>query len=255
MRILIEPFNSIKKKWYLAMIIVQILLLFILLNVIQSSIIPSPRKIFSEVFILINSIDFYNDLLKSVLLTLKGMSIAVVISMILSYLSTIVIFKPLSKLVSLFRYLTITGLIYVFTIMSSDAASLKTSLLLFGIIPFFVTSLTSSINAIKQEDYDLCTTLGMSKWQTLWEVVIIGKLDQVLETMRQNFAIAWLMITTVEGIAMSEGGIGTLIIKAAKYLDMSKVLASLFIIFIFGVLFDILITKTRYWLFPYIKKS
>ena len=44
-------------------------------------------------------------------------------------------------------------------------------------------------------------------------------MDALFEVMRQNFAISWMMITMVEGYAMSEGGIGTMMIKSNKYLS------------------------------------
>ena len=93
----------------------------------------------------------------------------------------------------------------------------------------------------------------MNNWQTLLEVVIIGRLDQVFEVMRQNFAIAWMMITMVEGLSMSEGGLGTMLIKSNKYIDLSTVFGILVIIFGLGILFDYLLKNMRYWLFPYAK--
>jgi NitT/TauT family transport system permease protein len=93
----------------------------------------------------------------------------------------------------------------------------------------------------------------MNSWQTLLEVVIIGRLDQVIEVMRQNFAIAWMMITMVEGLNMSEGGLGTMLIKSNKYIDLGTVFAVLIIIFLMGVCFDFLLAKIRVWLFPFTK--
>ena len=81
----------------------------------------------------------------------------------------------------------------------------------------------------------------------------MGRLDQVVEVMRQNFAIAWMMITMVEGLSMSEGGLGTLLIKSNKYIDLSTVFGILVIIFAMGILFDYLLKNIRYWLFPYAK--
>ena len=106
------------------------------------------------------------------------------------------------------------------------------------------------LNTNKQQ-YELCKTLGYNNWQILYEVIIIGKADQVLEILRQNFAIAWLMITLVEGLNMSEGGIGALIIKYNKYNDLTNVLALQLMIFLIGLGFDYLLGATRKWLFPY----
>ena len=146
-----------------------------------------------------------------------------------------------------------TGLIFLFTLLTSNGSNLKLSLLIFGIVPFFVTSLLSIIDSINEQEYELCKTLRMNNWQTLLEVVIIGRLDQVIEVMRQNFAIAWMMITMVEGLNMSEGGLGTMLIKSNKYIDLGTVFAVLIIIFVMGVCFDFLLAKIRVWFFPYAK--
>jgi NitT/TauT family transport system permease protein len=111
----------------------------------------------------------------------------------------------------------------------------------------------SIIDAINEQEYELCKTLRMNNWQTLYEVVIVGRLDQVLEVMRQNFAIAWMMITMVEGLNMSEGGLGTMLIKSNKYIDLGSVFGILVIIFTLGVCFDYLLSQLRKWFFPYTK--
>jgi NitT/TauT family transport system permease protein len=139
----------------------------------------------------------------------------------------------------------------LFTLLTKNGSQLKTSLLLFGIVPFFITSLVSIIDQINTQEYDLCKTLRMGPWETLYEVVILGRLDQVLEVMRQNFAISWLMITMVEGLSMSEGGLGVALIKANKYVNLPKVFAILVIIFALGIAFDFVLSTLRRWLFPY----
>ncbi len=75
------------------------------------------------------------------------------------------------------------------------------------------------------------------------EVVVRGTIHHVFEVMRQNFAIAWMMITMVEGLSMSEGGLGTLLIKSSKYIDLSTIFAILIIIFSVGIAFDYLFKK------------
>jgi sulfonate transport system permease protein len=61
------------------------------------------------------------------------------------------------------------------------------------------------------------------------------------------------MITMVEGLSMSEGGVGTLLIKYNKYNDLTHVLALQLLIFIIGLGFDFLLGNMRRWLFPYTK--
>jgi NitT/TauT family transport system permease protein len=57
----------------------------------------------------------------------------------------------------------------------------------------------------------------------------------------------------VEGLSMSEGGLGTMLIKSNKYIDLGTVFGILVIIFLVGVLFDLMLAKLRTWLFPYTK--
>jgi NitT/TauT family transport system permease protein len=137
--------------------------------------------------------------------------------------------------------------------LSKDLGELKVIILMFGIIPFFVTSMLSNIKAINPQYYDLCRTLKFNEWETLWEVVIVGKIDQALEVIRQNFAMAWLMITMVEGLDMSGGGIGTQLIKSNRVMHLSEIFAVQLVILGLGIGFDYLLTYLRVWLFPYVK--
>ena len=78
-------------------------------------------------------------------------------------------------------------------------------------------------------------------------------MDQVFEVMRHNFAIAWIMITLVEGLSMSEGGLGVMLIKANKYVNLPHVFAILVLIFLLGIFFDYILGVLGHWLFPYTK--
>jgi ABC-type nitrate/sulfonate/bicarbonate transport system permease component len=248
-----EPFGIVSKSKMMLLVFIQIALVLGLWQWLGGGLIPSPGKIGLRILEIIKSGNFWDNFLMSLTLTLKGMCIALFIALAISYLSLIPFFRPLAKFVIKCRYLTLTGLIFLFTLLTSDGSQLKLSLLLFGIIPFFVTSFLSVIDCIDKQEFELCSTLGMNKWRTLWEVIIVGRLDQVFEVMRQNFAIAWMMITMVEGLSMSEGGLGTMLIKSNKYIDLATVFAILLIIFLIGVFFDYILGALRFWLFPYTK--
>ncbi len=248
-----EPFGIVSKSKMMLLVFIQIAFVLALWQWLGGGLIPSPGKIGLRILEIIKSGNFWDNFLMSLTLTLKGMCIALVIALVISYLSLIPFFRPLAKFVIKCRYLTLTGLIFLFTLLTSDGSQLKLSLLLFGIVPFFVTSYLSVIDGIDKQEFELCSTLGMHKWRTLWEVIIVGRLDQVFEVMRQNFAIAWMMITMVEGLSMSEGGLGTMLIKSNKYIDLATVFAILVIIFLIGVFFDYILGALRFWLFPYTK--
>ncbi|MCU0434029.1 MAG: ABC transporter permease subunit [Bacteroidia bacterium] len=252
---LFVPFSAISRKTVLTLIVAETIVALLIWQLSGNGLIPSPTKVLDALGRVASdpNFSFADNFMSSLFLTLKGMGISILIALAVSYLALIPVFNPVAHFIIKCRYLTLTGLIFVFTLMTDNGSQLKMSLLIFGIVPFFVTSLLSIIEGINKQEYELCRTLRMNNWQILWEVVIVGRFDQVFEVMRQNFAIAWMMITMVEGLSMSEGGLGTLLIKANKFVDMAQVFAILLVIFVLGILFDILLGQLRRWLFPYTK--
>ena len=235
------------------MVLLQVTVTLLCWQFGSGGLIPSPLRIMDAFGQLIGSRLLLDNVLASLLLTLQAMFYSIVITLFFAYLSVIPFFHSIAQFIVKCRYLTLTGLIFVFTLLTKDGSQLKLSLLVSGIVPFFTTSFLSVIVHINRQEFELCQTLGYNRWQTLYEVIIVGKADQVFEILRQNFAIAWMMITMVEGLSMSEGGIGVLLIKYNKYNDLSHVLALQFMILSIGLCFDYLLGCLRRWLFPYTK--
>jgi sulfonate transport system permease protein len=247
------PFQRMNKQWLYAMFAVQAVLLIVLWNITADGLIPRPGPVFQSLVRQLGSKNLLDNLLVSLALTVKGMAYSIIITLFFAYLSVINFFQGIARFLVKCRYLTLTGLIFIFTLLTKDGSQLKLWLLIFGIVPFFITSFLQVIVSIDRQQYELCKTLGYSNWQTLYEVIIVGKADQVFDMVRQNFAIAWLMITLVEGLSMGEGGVGTMLIKYNKYNDLTNVIALQLIIFGVGILFDLLLLYLKYWLFPYSK--
>ena len=251
LKYIFEPLHKVSKTTYLMIAIVEIAIVLGLWQIAGNGLIPAPLKIIEALITLLSSSVIYDNFMSSLFLTLQGMGISICIALLVSYLSVIPVFQPVARFIVKCRYLTLTGLIFVFTLLTNNGHQLKMGLLIFGIVPFFVTSLLSIIHSIDVQEYELCKTLRMNNWNTWLEVVVRGTIHHVFEVMRQNFAIAWMMITMVEGLSMSEGGLGTLLIKSSKYIDLSTIFAILIIIFFVGITFDYLFKKLRVWLFPY----
>jgi NitT/TauT family transport system permease protein len=202
---------------------------------------------------MLTSADFYRNLLQSLFLTIQAMLYSIVIACLLGYMSTIPVFKAFVNFITKLRYLTLVGLVFSFTVIFKDGDVVGISLLMFGIIPFFVLSLLSSIEGIEQKEFDVCKTIGMNQWETLWELVVVGRLEQTVETIRANFAIAWLMITLVETYNMSKGGVGVMLYIFNKYNQLESIFAIQIIIFLVGLSFDYILSNLRHSLFPHTK--
>lgn len=248
-----QPFGKISRQTLIIMIVLQVIITLTVWQTTSDGLIPKPGNVATAFGQLLTTKLLLDNMLVSLALTLKAMLYSIIITLFFAYLSVIPFFKSIAQFIVKCRYLTLTGLIFIFTLLTKDGSELKLSLLVFGIVPFFTTSFLSVIINIDKQEYELCKTLGYNNWQTLYEVIIVGKADQVFEILRQNFAISWLMITMVEGLSMSEGGIGTLLIKYNKYNDITNVVALQLVIFLIGLCFDYLLGLTRHWLFPYSK--
>lgn len=249
----IVPFGRTGKWTTILLAIATFAALFLFWQVSTSGggLIPGPVAVLQRLAEVVQTKDFISNLFASIGLTFKAMGIAIAIALLIGYLSVIPLFRPLARFIVKCRYLTITGLYFVFILLNKDADNLKLSLLIFGIVPFFVTSMLAVITGIRQEEYDACRTLRYNKWQTLLELIIIGRLDQVLEIIRQNFAIAWIMIVTVESSALSGGGIGAMLYRYNRYNDMRTTIALQIVILLLGIGIDQLLLVMRRQLFPY----
>ena len=247
------PFKRIDKKTKIIIYLIQTIFILTILQFSSSHIIPKPSDVAASLTEILQTQSFYGDLAVSFILTAKSMGVAIIIALIFSYLYPIPFFEGISKFVTFLRYLTISSLSFMFLVLFPDSSDYKMSLMLFGIVPFFVTSLLASFANIDKQELELAKTLKMSNWQAWYEIIIVGGLDQVVLTISVNFAIGWGMISYVESQMMSEGGIGTLMAKNMKFFHLSLVFAILIIILSFGTLSDFILSYIRKLLFPYTK--
>ncbi|MEQ1504022.1 MAG: ABC transporter permease subunit [Myxococcota bacterium] len=178
------------------------------------------------------------ELFTTIRLILHAMALTVVISLALSYATVIAALRPLVIATSKLRFIGVTGLVFPFTLLTGGGYELKIALLTFAMVTFFVTSMAQIVLEIPQEQFDLMRVLGAGEVRIFWEVVVRGTLDKALEVLRQNAAIGWAMITMVEGISRSEGGIGALILNQNKHFHLAEVYAILLVILVLGLALD-----------------
>ncbi|HSF41591.1 MAG TPA: nitrate ABC transporter permease, partial [Thermoanaerobaculia bacterium] len=136
------------------------------------------------------------------------------------------------------RFLGLIGLTFVFTLMVGGGRPLKLALLVFGMTVFFITSMAAEVLSIPKERFDHARTLRMNEWEVVWEVVILGTADKAFEVLRQNAAIGWMMLTMVEGISRSEGGVGAMLLNQNKHFHLAEVFAIQITILLVGILQD-----------------
>lgn len=249
---LFKPFQDVTKV-YKFVIIGWLVLLFgiwVLNSFGTTHVFPTPNQVLTG-FIELYKDGFIVHVFSSIWLCTQSVFIAVLISLILCYSSPIPILKPISNFISKFRYLPLTGISFYISILINDARSIQVWVLVVFMSTFLVTSLLSMIKDIPDEEFDHAKSLGCNRWEMLWEVIIKGRLDYVFELVRQNLAIVWMMLVTVESILAAAGGLGFLIKNYDKFGDGGKVIALQIIIILLGLFLDFVITSLRKLIFRY----
>jgi NitT/TauT family transport system permease protein len=212
---------------------------------------PKP----SEVFAALHDLWFYQalgvELFSSVCLNLEAIAIATIISLVLAYLGTIPAITPAVSFIGKLRFLSLAGLGFAFTLMTSNGHSLRISVLVFMVVVFFVVSMVDVIQSIPKEQFDLAHTLHMGPWESLWEVVILGQIDQAFVVLRQTAAMSFMFIATAESMSMSGGGIGMLLTTATKHFHLAEIMAMQIVILILGLAQDSMIGYLRRLCCPY----
>lgn len=255
MKHLIKPFEVVGKNTRLLLTLfwaVLVLAIWFISSLGERHLFPSPQQV------LTGFLELYNEglvvhVFSSLWLCIKAILIAVFISLTITYLSAIPILKPIAKTISKLRYLPLTGITFYLAIIISDARIMQVWVLVVFMSTYLTTSLLSMINAIDQEEFDHARSLQCNRWEVLWEVVIKGRIDHVIEVIRQNLAIVWMMLVTVESILVAAGGLGFLIKNSDKFMNHGRIIALQIVILLVGLSIDFVLDYLRKAFFRYSK--
>ena len=246
-----SPNRVISRAAFRFIIVFQIAVLLLVWATSTYVFLPKPIDVWRAFVDLWNNEGLGQELIVSFLLNVQAMAWATVISLGLAYLTVVPVFQPIAHAVSKGRFLGMVGLTFFFTVIFASGHRLKVSLLVFGVAVFFVTSMIDVVAQVPKEKFDLARTLRMGEWRVVWEVIVLGRADAAFDAMRQNAAMGWMMLTMVEGISRSEGGIGALLLNQNKHFRLEAVFAIQIAILLIGLFQDYALGLAKKFLFPY----
>ncbi|HSY93879.1 MAG TPA: hypothetical protein VK812_21145 [Candidatus Binatus sp.] len=246
----LSPNRVISKQTVRWLVGLQLVTLFFIWIFSPTIFLPKPREVLqalSEMW----SEGLGGELITSFYLNLQAIAFATLLSLGMAYLTVIPFFRPIVTLLSKLRFLSMVGLTFFFTLMATTGHELKLYLLVFSVSVFFVTGMAEVVASVPKEKYDLARTLRMGEWRVVYEVVILGQADKAFEVLRQNAAMGWMMLTMVEGISRSEGGVGAMLLNQNKHFHLSAVFAIQLTILVLGLAQDYGIGLLREICCPY----
>ena len=238
-----------------AMVLAQggLLMLFWLLS--PSKIIPTPLEIARAWNAMAAGDGLLIELANSALTIAKAIAWSSAIALAVASLSTMAFFKAAARWLTALRFLGFAGITFLFTLWTSDGAQLKLWLLTFGMTAFLLTNLLSTVDSVTQQTLDYARTMGLGPWRTAYETIIRAKLGDILDLVRQNAAMGWTILSMVEGLVRSEGGIGTLLLNQNRHFHLAAVFAIQITILVYGLGQDTLMKLLRDAACPYARFS
>jgi NitT/TauT family transport system permease protein len=220
-----RPNRSLTGQAWTILLIVEAVLFLLAWTFGDAYSIPGPYDVLQALGKAIREDGLLYELGVSFRINAEALAISTVISVGLAWLSVLPSVRPIVAVLSRARFLSLAGFVTVFTFAFGGGHALKVSLLTFGISVFFLTSMASVIASIPRADWDQARSLRMSEWRSVWEIAVLGKADETFEMFRQNAAIGWVMLTMVEGLVRSEGGVGGILLNSTRYRNFAAVFA------------------------------
>ncbi|HTF27412.1 MAG TPA: ABC transporter permease subunit [Flavitalea sp.] len=248
-----KPFEKVGRNHRLVISAVWIVLLLLSWIVSTSGtkhLFPTPGQVW-EGFVSLYNEGLVVHIGSSLGLCFQAALISIVFSLLIVYLSPLPAIKPIAVALSRIRYLPLTGITFYLAILVTDARSMQVGVLVIFMSLYFITSLLGVLKDIPAEEIDHARSLKCSRWEVLVEVVIKGRMDYVLDVLRQNLAIIWMMLVTVESILVAAGGLGVLIKNSDKFMNHGRIVALQLVILLVGLLLDWLLNVSRKSLFRY----
>ena len=250
---LIKPFEKVTKRSRLLIGLGWLALILSMWGIYgmgETHMFPTMKQVwtgFSELW----AEGLMTHVMSSLWLCGRAVLTAIIISLIVVYLSPIPLIRPVAYMLSKFRYLPLTGIAFYITMIVNDGRQIQVWILVIFMTTFLITSLLSMLKDIPEEEFDHARALGMNRLEILWEVIVKGRMDYVIETIRQNLAIVWMMLVTVESIMAAAGGLGFLIKNSDKFMNHGRIIALQLVILFVGLTLDYVLSKGRKIIFRY----
>lgn len=210
-------------------------------SITPDALLPTPWTVMTALFDLIAERGFGWDIWKSVLRILVSFLIALAIALPLGILMGTfpVVESFLNPLVSPFRYLPAPSFVPLLLMWLGTGDGQKIALLVLGVVWFLVTLLMDNTKAVRSEIVECSRTLGATRGNVLWRVILPAALPGYVDTARQMLAVSWTYLVIAEIVAATDG-IGAMMMRAKRFVRVEDILAGILVIGILGLLFDLL---------------
>lgn len=126
----------------------------------------------------------------------------------------------------------------------------KVTLIYLAMFAPIALSARAGVNSARSEQIQAAYSMGASKAQVLYHVIIKSALPEILTGLRIGIGFGWTTLVASEMVA-AEAGIGFMVLNAAEFLVTDVVIAGIIIIGVIAYAFDLLMRYLEKKLVPW----
>lgn len=214
---------------------------------------PPPHRILSTLYSMLIERGFLTDIVVSIYRIIASFALACAVAIPLGLLmgSFRTVHAFINPFVSAWRYLPAPAFIPLLLMWFGVGEGSKLALLFIGVIFFLITLIMDHTRAVRTELIETAMTLGASRRQILFTIVLPALAPNILISMRQMLAVSWTYLVIAEIVA-STTGIGSVMMRGQRFLKVDEIMAGIVTIGILGLMFDFMFRFAHRILFPYV---
>lgn len=215
-------------------------------GVINSSILPSPYKIFQTLISLIGSGRLWRELSTSIVRVLKGFALGAGFGVIVGILMGLFarINGLLNSLFSLLRPIPLIAWVPILIMWTGIGEASKVYVIAIGA---FWPALLNTIHGIQSVDrklLEVAALLEKSRFVILTKIVLPSAVPSIITGLKLGVSSSWSCVVAAEMLAASRG-IGYMISYARQMGQPYVMMAGIFVIAIIGFLIDFCLKKIQ----------
>ncbi len=135
------------------------------------------------------------------------------------------------------RYMPVTAFVPLIVIWLGLGEESKILIITLGVVLYNAIMVADAVKFIPNEMINVAYTLGATRRDVLFKVIVPATFPSVLDTLRVNISGAWNYLVIAELVA-AQSGLGFRIIQAQRYLQTEKVLFCILLIGLIGLAID-----------------
>ncbi|MBM0742131.1 ABC transporter permease [Phormidium sp. CLA17] len=142
-----------------------------------------------------------------------------------------------APLVGTVRYMPVTAFVPLIVIWLGLGEASKVLIIMLGVVLYNAIMVADAVKFIPNEMINVAYTLGASRRDVLFKVIMPAAFPSILDTLRVNISGAWNFLIIAELVA-AQNGLGFKIIQAQRFLQTEKVLFCIAVIGVIGLVID-----------------